>query len=265
MALTSPAANSTALVTGASSGIGADICRELARRGHNVALSARRADRLRELAGELESAHGVRAEVVECDLTDREARGELPGRLEALGLDVDILVNNAGFATGGPFVDSPPEDEVKQVQLLCEAPIALCSAFVPPMVRRGRGGILNVASTAGMQPLPFTAGYAAAKAHLLSFSEALHQELRGRGVAVTALCPGPVYTEIFDDEEHPVERVPRIAWARSPDVARAGVDGLAAGRRVVIPHPLVWAGMGAGRLLPNSIKLPFVGKFFGPR
>lgn len=265
MSLPPPVATSTALITGASSGIGADIARELARRGYNVTLVARRESRLTALAAELAGDHGVRAETLACDLTDAPERDKLPQRIAALGLDVEILVNNAGFATGGPFVESEAEQELQQVRLLIEAPVALCSAFLPAMVQRGRGALLNVASTAGMQPLPFSAGYSGAKAHMLRFTEALHQELGGQGVTATALCPGPVHTELFEKTEHPVERVPRVAWAHSPDVARAGVEGLAQGRRVVVPHPLVWAGMTAGRLLPNAVKLPLVGKFFAPR
>jgi uncharacterized protein len=265
MPLPPPVATSTALITGASSGIGADVARELARRGHGVTLVARREDRLRNLAAELTHDHGIRAEVLGCDLTDPDARGELADRVRGLGLDVELLVNNAGFATGGPFVEGDAAQEIQQIRLLVEAPVALCSAFVPGMVERGRGAVLNVASTAGMQPLPFSAGYGAAKAHMLSFTEALHQELRGSGVTVTALCPGPVDTELFDKEEHPVERVPRVAWTQSPVVARAGVEGLDAGRRVVVPHRLVWASINAGRYVPNAVKLPLVERFFGPR
>ena len=125
------------------------------------------------------------------------ARGRLPGRIADLGLDVEILVNNAGFATNGAFHESDPERELEQVRVLVEAVVALSSAFIPAMVDRGRGAVLNVASTAAMQPLPYSAGYSAAKAYVLTFSEALHQELHGRGVTVTALCPGPVSTDFW--------------------------------------------------------------------
>ena len=109
-----------------------------------------------------------------------------------------MLINNAGFATGGPFAESDPERELQQVRVLVEAPVALSSAFIPAMVARGAGAVLNVASTAGMQPMPYSAGYSAAKAYVLAFSEALHHELRGAGVTVTALAPGPVSTEFWD-------------------------------------------------------------------
>ena len=178
-----------------------------------MALVARRGARLDELAAALRGDHGVRAEALPCDLTDPAARAELPARLEALGLRVDILVNNAGFATGGPFETSPLEDELQQVRLLCEAPVDLARRFLPGMLARGEGAILNVTSTAGMLPLPYSAGYAAAKAQLLSLSEALHAEVRGRGVTVTAVCPPPVRTELFANCPRSwVSNAPRSCW-----------------------------------------------------
>ena len=167
MSLPEPRDSSAALITGASSGIGAEIARELARRGHGVILVARRKERLDELASELRSEYGVRAETLGCDLAKPVSRDRLPGRIGSLELEVEVLVNNAGFATGGAFAASSPERELDQVRVLVEAPVALTSAFLPGMVQRGRGAILNVASTAGMQPLPYSAGYSAAKAYLL--------------------------------------------------------------------------------------------------
>ncbi|HEY1511990.1 MAG TPA: SDR family oxidoreductase, partial [Solirubrobacteraceae bacterium] len=198
MSLPEPSPTSTALVTGASAGIGAQIARELASRGHGLVLVARRRDRLLEIAEELSDAHGIRAEAIGCDLSKAASVARLPGRVQSLGLDVDILVNNAGFATGGPFHESDPERELDQVRVLVEAVVALTSAYSPKMVKRGKGAILNVASTAAMQPLPYSAGYSAAKAYVLAFSEALHQELGRHGVTVTALCPGPVRTDFWE-------------------------------------------------------------------
>ena len=265
MSLPTPEPSSTALVTGASSGIGAELARELARRGHGLTLVARREERLRALADELSSAHGVRAEVLTCDLTDHEARAALPDRVRELGLDVDILVNNAGFGTGGRFQDSPVDDEIRQVRILCEAVVALTGYFLPPMVQRRRGAILNVASTAGMQPMPFSAGYGAAKAHALSLSEALHTELRPVGIAVTALCPGPVETEFFENAERsPIDdAVPRFAWTDVRVVARAGIDGLAANRRVVVPGLPFKVAAAGSQFMPHGIKLPMLRRFFG--
>jgi len=139
-------------VTGASAGIGSEIARLLAARGHNLVLIARRKERLVAAADELSEAHGVRVETIACDLGRAAPRGRIPGQIDELGLDVEILVNNAGFATGGPFHETDPERELEQVRVLVEAPVVLTRMFVPAMVERGRGAILNVASTAGMQP-----------------------------------------------------------------------------------------------------------------
>lgn len=265
MSLPKPTDSSTALVTGASAGIGSEIARELARRGHGVVLVARRKKRLEELAAELSSEYGIRAETIASDLSKPASRSRIPGRITELGLDVDILVNNAGFATGGPFHKSDPARELEQVQVLVEAVVALTSAFLPGMAERGSGAILNVASTAGMQPLPYAAGYAAAKAYVLTFSEAIHQEVAGRGVTVTALCPGPVETEFWDVANWQVaggrsfeKAFPSVALPSARDVARAGVDGLASGRRVVIPGLPMRAAMLAARYVPHMVKLPVV-------
>ena len=259
MGFPAPDPAATALVTGASSGIGAEFARRLAAAGHGVTLVARREERLRELAEELERLHGVRAEVIACDLSDAAERDALrPARR------VDILVNDAGFATGGPFHESDREQELRQVRLLCEAPVDLLRRFLPAMVERRCGAVINVTSTAGMQPLPNTAGYAAAKAHLLSLTEAVHMEVRRHGVHVTALCPPPVHTELFDKEDHPVERVPRIAWLRPGEVAAAGLDGARRNKRVVVPGALTRVGMPVARLAPRAIQLRFVERVFRP-
>jgi short-subunit dehydrogenase len=250
-------------VTGASAGIGTEIARELAARGHGLVLVARRRPRLEELAKQLSGEFGIRAEALGCDLSKAAARNRLPGRIESLGLDIEILVNNAGFATNGAFYKSDTERELEQVRVLVEAPVGLISAFAPAMVERGRGAILNVASTAGMQPLPYSAGYSAAKAYLLTFSEAIHQELRGRGVTVTALAPGPVSTDFWEISGWQVQggqtferAVPRPAWITPQEAASAGVRGLEKGSRVVVPGLQVRAAMEAVRYLPHAVKLP---------
>jgi len=264
VSLPSPSPSSAALVAGASAGIGACIARELASRGHNLVLVARRRPRLQKLADELGAEHGVRAEVLGCDLTKPAPRARLAGRIDELGLQVDVLVNNAGFATNGPFYKADAERELEQVRVLVEAPVALTSAFVPAMVERRRGAILNVASTAGMQPLPYSAGYSAAKAYMLTFSEALHHELKSKGVTVTALAPGPVETDFWEISGWEVagysfeKAVPRPAWITAEQAARAGVKGLEKGARVVVPGWGVKAAAAAGRYVPNAIKLPTI-------
>jgi uncharacterized protein len=265
MSLPAPSASTAALVTGASAGIGTEIARELAVRGHGLILVARRKPRLDACAEELSSEYRVRVETIACDLGKAAARERLPARVSELGLDVEILVNNAGFATNGAFHESDPERELEQVRVLVEAVVGLTSAFVPGMVKRARGGVLNVASTAAMQPLPYAAGYSAAKAYVLTFSEAIHQELRGRGVTVTALCPGPVSTDFWDISGWEVQggktfenAVPRPAWISPQDAARAGVRGLDAGRRVVVPGLQIRAAMEAARYLPHAVKLPAI-------
>ena len=173
MALPTPKENTTALVTGASSGIGAEVARELARRGHGVTLVARREDRLKVLADELAEAHGIRAEVIAADLTDAASRGELPAELDRRGLTPDILVNNAGFTTMGPVHRADRTAELAMVRTNVEAVVDLCTLFVAGMVTRHRGAVLNTASTAAFQPLPGQAGYGASKAFVLSYGRAL--------------------------------------------------------------------------------------------
>ena len=179
----------TALVTGASSGIGEQFARQLAGRGHDLVLVARRADRLERLAAELPTE----AHVVACDLATDAA--SLAGRVQELGAEVDLLVNNAGFGTSGPFLEHDPERDAEQVRLNCEAVVTLSHAFLPGMVNRRRGGVINVASSAGFQPIPYESVYAATKAFVISFTDALHTELRGSGVRAMSVNPGPVPTE----------------------------------------------------------------------
>jgi short-subunit dehydrogenase len=265
VSLPKPSAKSTALITGASGGIGAEIARELARRGHGVVLVARRKQRLAEIAEEISDEYGVRAETIASDLSRPSSRSRIPGRITELGLDVEILVNNAGFATGGPFDESDPARELEQVHVLVEAVVVLTSTFLPAMVKRRRGAILNVASTAAMQPLPYAAGYSAAKAYVLTFSEAIHQEVQGRGVTVTALCPGPVDTEFWQIADWEVagkrtsdNAVPGPTLISAKDAARAGVEGLDSGKRVVVPGLPMRAAMLATRYIPHAVKLPVV-------
>ena len=253
MALPAPSPDSTCLVTGASSGIGVEFARELARRGHRVTLVARREERLRELAAEL----GGRAEVHAADVTDPNARAGLAEALAAQGTRVDVLVNNAGFSTSGPFVESERARELDMIRTNIEAVVDFCALFAPAMVERGSGAILNVASTAAFQPLPMQAGYAATKAFVLSFTESLHAELSGSGVAVTALCPGPVKTEFVEvaNLQRAEATMPDFLWHGPEEVAKAGIDGLEHGKRVIIPGVLNRAGAIGGQHAPRSVVL----------
>lgn len=264
MSLPRPSPETTCVVTGASSGIGRDIARQLAARRLGVTLVARRADRLKELADELSTAHGVRAEAVPLDLTDPEARAGLVSRIESMGLTPEVLVNNAGFSTTGPVAEADPGRELEMVRTNVEAVVDLCTRFVPGMVRRGRGAVLNVASTAAFQPLPGQAGYGASKSFVLSYSHALAAELLRTGVSVTALCPGPVSTEFVEQanftQEEAETALPKFLWLGSDAVARQAVEGMDRGKRVVIPGAANRAGATFAHLAPRRLLLPLLAR-----
>lgn len=264
MALPPPAADRTCLVTGASSGIGAEIARALARRGLGVTLVARREPELRELANELHAAHGVRAEVLPTDLADEDARAGLVERVAELDLAVDVLVNNAGFSTMGPVHESDPAGELLMLRTNVEAVAHLCSLFLPGMVERGRGAVCNVASVGAFQPLPGQAGYAASKAFVLSYSHGIRQELVGTGVTVTVLCPGPVRTGFVEaagmTDDEAAGSLPEIMWVPVEKVAADAVDGMAKNRPVVIPGVVNQLGAAGGYLLPRRLLLPILAR-----
>ncbi|WP_129660750.1 SDR family NAD(P)-dependent oxidoreductase [Rothia uropygialis] len=184
------------LITGASSGIGAELAERFANRGDDLILVARRRDRLRALADEIQHKHGVDVEVLEMDLSEPYAAHELWGQLESR--QIDTVVNNAGFGLNGDIVDVDAEVLDQMVRLNCLTVVGLTSRFVKPMVARGCGTIINIASTASYQPVPHLAVYAASKALVLSLTEALWAEVKSSGVRVLAACPGPTETEFFD-------------------------------------------------------------------
>jgi uncharacterized protein len=257
MALPPPGSSSICLITGASSGIGSDVARSLARRGHGVALVARRAERLESLADELRRAHDVRVEIIACDLVEGSAREGLATRLDGLGLEVEVLVNNAGFGSGGLFHRLDRERELEMVRLNVEAVVDLCGRYVPEMVRRGRGAVLNVASTAAFQPLPRQATYGGTKAFVLAFTDALHADLHGTGVTATALCPGPVKTEFAETAgiDAAAEGLPELFWTDADFVAEQGVRGVERGRRVVVPGAINRATALGGQHAPRGLLL----------
>ena len=181
-----------------------------------------------------------------------------------LGLQVDVLVNNAGFGTAGLFQRLDGEREAEEVRLNCEAVVALCGAYVPEMVARGSGAVLNVASIAGFQPLPTQATYSASKAFVLHFTQALAADLHGTGVTATALCPGPVKTEFIDvaDLGKEASTLPELVWVSSPDVAEAGVRGLEGGKGVVVPGAVSRLTALGGQFTPRSVLLAATRRFY---
>ena len=257
MSLPAASTRTTVLVTGASSGIGAALARELAGRGYNVTLVARREDRLRALADALRRKHGIRADVHLTDLADADARADLILGLRSGVLEVAGVCNNAGYGSIGRLHQLPLEREVAMVRLNVEALHELTGAFLPAMVERGTGAVLNVASTAAFQPLPGFATYAATKAFVASFSEGVHAELSGTGVSVTSLCPGPTKTEFGERAGgSSFQGGPDFVFSSAEDVAREGVEAMLAGRRSVVPGLANKASMLAGRIVPRSLFLP---------
>jgi short-subunit dehydrogenase len=256
MTLPPPGNESAAIVTGASSGIGEQMAQILARRGYQVVLVARSADRLDELAARL----GPQAHPLPADLSDRAARASLPDRVAGLGLIPDILINNAGLSTLGVVAKSVPEQEVNLVEVDVAAVVDLCSRFLPGMVDRRRGAVLNVASVAAFGPLPGQAAYGGAKAFVLSYTHSLRGELRGTGVSATALCPGPVDTGFGEaagfDKEEAEAALPRVMWIPADKVAQAGIDGLAAGKAVVVPGRVNRIAGALFRVAPPELLLP---------
>jgi len=226
----------TALITGASSGIGLELARLFARDGYDLALVARRLDRLEQLKGELERRHGVRVHATLADLADPDAPAELVRRLGDAGVVVDVLVNNAGFGMAGPLAATEPDTIRGMLRVNVEALTQLTRLLLPGMLERRRGRILNVASTAGFVPGPFMAVYYASKAYVISFSEALAEELRGSGVTVTVLCPGPTRTEFQTVARMDSARLFRLPGVMDAEpVARAAYAGLMGGKRMVVP------------------------------
>ena len=226
----------TALVTGASGGIGLEIAKVLAREGFNLVLVARNRDALEAAAGQIEGKHTVSVHVFAADLRRREAPETIFEFLRNESIAVDALVNNAGFGVGGEFAETELTRELEMIQVNVAALTHLTKLFLPAMVKRKAGRILNVASTAAFQPGPLMAVYYATKAYVLSFSEALAEELRNSGVTVTALCPGPTRTQFADVAQIGSSRLfNAFGVAAAADVAEFGVSAMLHGRRVAIP------------------------------
>jgi short-subunit dehydrogenase len=224
----------TALVTGASAGLGRDYARLFAADGHDVVLVARRADRLEQLAREIASATSVQTHVLAVDLAAPGAARRIESELRSRGIAIDFLVNNAGFGTTGPFADGDVAKQLEMIQLNVAALVELTRLFLPEMVARGRGRILNIGSAAGFQPGPFMAIYYATKAFVNSFSEALSYELEGTGVTATVSCPGATATEFAGHAGNASSWLFRMGAADSMAVAREGYAAMMAGTAMVV-------------------------------
>jgi uncharacterized protein len=246
-----------ALVTGASAGIGQALARVLAREGHDLVLVARREAELVSLGERLTSAYGVTARAVAADLAQPDAARSIVAALDGAG--VDVLVNNAGFGGVGAFAERSRDDDLRMVAVNVTALTDLTKLLLPPMVARGRGRVLNVASTAAFQPGPFMAVYYATKAYVLSLSQALAEETAGTGVTVTCLCPGVTSTEfhgVAGTDAQPLTRGPLTMSAEA--VAEAGYSAMMAGKLVAIPGLHNRIGAEATRVAPRRVLLKVV-------
>lgn len=253
----------TALVTGASVGIGRQFARELASRGMSVILVARSGEQLEVLARELTETHGVQAHVIVADLREPSAVPQVTAAVAERGLRVDLLVNNAGVMTYGPFETVDPAADHGEIMVNVAALVGLTHAFLPGMLERQNGGVINVASIAGFQPIPYLAVYAATKAFVISFSVALWEECRDRNVCVMALCPGTTTTELFDRASAPE------AAAGSPrtvqQVVATALRGLD-GRKSLVTDGLKNTLLTHGpRLIPRWFAAHCAGKAVRPR
>ncbi|MGD8398127.1 MAG: SDR family oxidoreductase [Anaerolineae bacterium] len=242
----------TALITGASSGIGRSFARQLAQHGKDTILVARSEGNLNALAGELTTEHKTRAHVIVADLSVPHAAESLHKEVEALSWDVDLLINNAGFGKAGPFADLPFDVQARMIRLNVNTLVELSHLLLQPMLERGHGGIINISSTAAFQPVATMAVYGATKAFVLSFSESLAQEVAHHGIQVMALCPGATATNFMETAgvwEDRQERMP------APDeVVAAGLRAFEAGKRTYIPGALNRvAAFFASRVLPRQL------------
>lgn len=250
------------MVTGASAGIGWSLAKQLAAEGAHVVLTARRTDRLQQLASELSRMHGVQAEVFAADL----GRGEAPGQIYAFTvgkrIEVELLINNAGFGVYGNFHEAPPDRLLEMVRVNCSAVVDLTRLYAAEMVRRGHGDIMIVASTAAFQPVPFISAYAATKAFDLIFAGGIAEELHPFGVRVCALCPGSTTTEFQQVAQQP-DRAFRIAQT-ADEVARAGLEGLAKGKSLVISGMRNRLMVESQRLVPRGFVAKMAAKMMKP-
>ncbi len=254
----------TALITGASSGLGEQFAYALGREHYDLVLTARREDRLATVAGRARAAGAGAVRIIGADLAQRETPAALHQQLTADSVQVDYLVNNAGFGTTGRFHLLPPERELEEIELNVTSLVALTRLFVPAMVERRGGTVINVASTAAFQATPYMATYGATKAFVLSFSEAVAAELKGTGVTVMALCPGPVRTEFQKVANNERMRFPSFIWTEADRVVHEGIAAAASGRSLCVAGAINNAMVIAGRFTPRSLSNLISSKLLRP-
>lgn len=244
-----------ALITGASAGLGMEYARLFAADGHDVVLVARRKSNLDELADEISAAHGIEAHVIAADLSDHVAPQAIFDEVADNGIAIECLVNNAGFGSNGPFVEQDVQRELDMIAVNVTALTHLTRLFLPAMIERGRGRILNIGSAAGFQAGPFMATYYATKAFVNLFSEALAYELEGTGVTVTVSCPGATQTEFSEIAGNNTSRLFKAGAATSADVARHGYRAMMKGKRMVVHGLKQKLGLQALRVSPRGAVL----------
>ncbi|MFE7811743.1 SDR family NAD(P)-dependent oxidoreductase [Streptomyces sp. NPDC057433] len=255
----------TALITGSTAGIGAAFARRLAADGHDLVLVARDLGRLREQATELHDRHGIEAEVLSADLSEDRGIEAVAERSGDRRNPVDLLVNNAGFGNKGRYLEVSVADELRMLKVHCEAVLRLTTAAVEAMRERGRGGVVNVASTAAFVP---RGTYGASKAWVVQFTQGAAQDLAGNGVRLMALCPGFVRTEFHERAGMGTDNIPNWMWLDADKVAEAALADLARGRTVSIPDPRYKTLMGAAKLVPRGMLGGLTsrsGRKYGPR
>lgn len=238
-----------ALITGASGGIGLEFATQLAERGYNLALAARSGATLERIAADLQSRYGVAVRTVACDLARAGAAQDLHSQVP----DCDVLVNNAGFANNGEFARLPENELLEEMQLDVVTLTQLTRLYLPGMIARRDGKVLNIASTAGFLPGPYMAVYYASKAYVISFSEAVAQEVRGTGVTVSVLCPGATVTGFQSRAKVESTVLFRLPMAKAADVAKAGIDGMLAGKTVIVPGLMNKLVAIAPKIVPRSL------------
>jgi uncharacterized protein len=255
----------TALITGATAGIGAAFARRLAADGRDLVLVARDSERLRRQATELHDRHGVEAEVLTADLSREDGITAVEQRLGDPRKPVDLLVNNAGFGHKGRFLEVSMADELTMLKVHCEAVLRLTAAAVRPMRERGRGGVVNVASVAAFVP---RGTYGASKAWVVQFTQGAARDLAGSGVRLMALCPGFVRTEFHERAGMGTENIPGWMWLDADKLVAAALTDLARGRTVSVPDPRYKALMGVVKLAPRGLlggMTAKTGRKYGPR